>query len=148
MNKHATTNQVNTQATTHHKCKSNTNQVSDHQSSKWPKIPLVNEPCALIYPTQVQVWSSYETKDSGFDPQWSRQFGDPHPIHQPARLAILKQMTWMWRKSGFRVLENPSRRGMVFVWSCHLLLFYFWSRENKVTKTSWWFQLGKSDLRN
>ena len=68
MDEHATTNQLNTQATTKHKCEPNINQVSDHQSSKWPKSPLVNEQCAPIYPTQVQIWSSYETRDSGFDP--------------------------------------------------------------------------------
>ena len=131
-NKHATTNQLNTQATTHHKCKSNTNQVSDHQSSKWPKSPLVNEPCAPIYPTQVQVWSSYETRDSRIDPQRSRQFVDPHPIHRPARLAVLKQMTWMWRKSGFQVLENPSRWGTVFVWSYYFLFFFLkWGKLSK-----------------
>ena len=55
MDEHATTNQLNTQATTKHKCEPNINQVSDHQSSKWPKSPLVNEPCAPIYPTQVQI---------------------------------------------------------------------------------------------
>ena len=41
---HATTNQLNTHATRNHKCKPNANQVSDHQSSKWPKSPMVNEP--------------------------------------------------------------------------------------------------------
>ena len=30
----------------------------------------------------------------------------------------------MWRKSGFRVLENPSRQGTVFAWSCHLLFIF------------------------
>ena len=55
MSEHATTNQLNTQAITNHKCKPNVNQVSDHQSSKWPKSPLLNEPCAPIYLTQVQV---------------------------------------------------------------------------------------------
>ena len=48
---HATTNQLNTQATTNHKCEPNTNQASDRQSSKWPKSPLVNKPYAPIYPT-------------------------------------------------------------------------------------------------
>ena len=54
MSEQAITNQLNTQATKIHKRRSNANQVSDHQSSKWPKSPLVNEPCAPIYPTQVQ----------------------------------------------------------------------------------------------
>ena len=88
MSEQAITNHLNTQATTIHKRKSNANQVSDHQSSKWPKCPLVNEPCAPIYPTQVQFWYSYDTKDSGFDPQWSHQFVDPSPVHQPTWLAI------------------------------------------------------------
>ena len=55
MSEHATTKQLNTQATTIHMCKQNANQASDHQSSKWPKSSLVNELCAPIYLTQVQV---------------------------------------------------------------------------------------------
>ena len=51
---------------------------------------------------------------------------DPHPIHRPAWLVVLKQMTWMWRKSGFRVLENPSRQGTIFVWSRHLLFIFIY----------------------
>ena len=117
---------MNTQATTNHKCKSNTNQVSDHQSPIKPKSKLVNEPCAPIYPIQVQVWSSYETRDSGFDPQWSRQFVDPHLIHRPMRLTILKYE----RKNWFLSFEKfvPIRNG--FVWSRHLLLFLFLNGEN------------------
>ena len=32
----------------------------------------------------------------------------------------------------FRVLENPSLRRNVFLWSCHLLLFLFLNGENQV----------------
>ena len=127
MTDHATTNQLNTQTITNHKCKPNSNQVSDHQASKWPKSPLVNEPCAPIYLTQVQVWSSCETRDSGFDPQWSRQFVDPPPIHRPMWLAIKN----MWRKSIFQVLENPSlMRNSFFLELPLTFYFYFWNGEN------------------
>ena len=106
---------------THYKCKSNTNQVSDHQSPIKPKSKLVNEPCALIYPTQVQVWSYYETRDSRFDPQQSHQFVDSHPIHRPARLAILN----VKGKVGFRLLKNSSQWGTVLFGVATYFLFLF-----------------------
>ena len=54
---------------------------------------------------------------------------DPPLIHQLMRLVIKN----MWRKSGFRVLENSSSMKNGFVWSCHLF-FYFFFKWGKLSK--------------
>ena len=42
---------------------------------------------------------------------------DHYPIHGPARLALNGRKMWV----DFRILENPSSRRTVFLWSRHLL---------------------------
>ena len=51
---------------------------------------------------------------------------DPHPIHQPARLIILK----VKGKVGFRVLKNSSQWGMILFGFATYFLFLFLNGEN------------------
>ena len=129
MIKHARIQQVNTQAQTNHKCMPNTNQVSEHQSFVQPKCQMVNEPCAPIYLTQVKARSSYETRDSGFDPQRSRQFVDP--TRSMGRRDSHLNETKM--RVDFRVLKNPSPRRNGFALESSLT-FYFYFINGKPSK--------------
>ena len=98
-----------------------------------PKSLLIREPCSPIYPTQVQAWSSYETRDSGFDPQWSRQFVDP-TRSTGRRDSLLKWKENVKRKCGliFEFWKIRPKGGTVLLWSRHLLLSLFLNGENQV----------------